>query len=386
MKLQWLAMGAAVASMTTAAQAQNTVEVSMDGTPVYFSGPGPMLVGGEPMVPLRGILEAAGGTVVWDSSTRTAIGQKDHTDFQVTIGSSTAIVEGSTYHMEAPAMLYKGRTFVPASFAAEALGQNSQYLQSEQRVVFSHIVAEEPDMIIASRDASVETVVVREPEVSIVAEPAITRTIIVQEPARISTFTVDADPWLSPGDMVTIHMVGTPGLNATARVAGFSDEIMLYERTPGHYYGTWIVPTGSDIYLPEARVTGYLRNVQMDAEPFMLEWNDTFVVDTSMPTIVRISPDENDMINSDRVRVTADLNDSGSGIDKRDVRLFVNGIDETNDAFINDGHLTWTARPEDVGKKMNVELFVRDRAGNETSRTWTFYTNKSDWFEMGNIY
>ena len=50
MKLRWLAMGAAVASLTTVAQAQNTVEVSMDGTPVYFSGPGPMLVGGEPMV------------------------------------------------------------------------------------------------------------------------------------------------------------------------------------------------------------------------------------------------------------------------------------------------------------------------------------------------
>lgn len=379
MKLRWLAMGAAVASLTTVVQAQNTVEVSMDGTPVYFSGPGPMLVGGEPMVPLRGILEAGGGTVVWDPTRRSAIGQKDHLDFQVTIGNSTAIVEGSTYYMEAPAMLYEDRTFVPASFAAEALGQNAQYLSSEQRVVFSTFVAEEPD-------ASIETVVTRGPEVTIIQEPVTTRTIIVQEPATISTITVDADPWLSPGDMVTIHMVGTPGLNATARVAGFSDEVVLYERTPGHYYGTWIVPSGSDIYLPEARVTGYLRNVQMDAEPFMLDWNDTFVVDTSMPTIVRISPDEDDMINSDRVRVTADLNDSGSGIDKRDVRLFVNGIDRTSEATINDGHLTWTARPEDVGKKMNVELFVRDRAGNETSRMWTFYTNKSDWYEMGNLH
>ena len=330
------------------------------------------------MVPLRGILEAAGGTVVWDPYSRTATGQKDQTDFQVTIGSSTAIVEGTTYQMEAPAVLYQGRTFVPASFAGEALGQNAQYLSSEQRVVFSTIVAEEPDMTYSTPmpDTVAETVYVQEP---------VTETIIVQEPVRISTFTVDADPWLSPGDMVTIHMVGTPGQNATARIAGFSDEVVLYERTPGHYYGTWIVPSGSDIYLPEARVTGYLRNVQMDAEPFMLDWNDTFVVDTSMPTISSVSPGDDDMINSERVRVTADIGDAGSGFDKRDVRLYVNGIDRTSEATIHDGHLTWTARPEDVGKKMNVELFVRDRAGNETSRMWTFYTNKSDWYDMGNV-
>src|SRR6185503_12394467 len=140
MKLQWLAMGALSAGLVTAVQAQSgTIEVTMDGTPVYFSGPGPTLIGGQPMVPLRGILEAAGGTVVWDPATRTAVGQKDQTDFQVTIGSSTAIVEGTTYQMESPAVLYQGRTFVPASFAAEALGQNAQYVSSEQRVVFSRI-------------------------------------------------------------------------------------------------------------------------------------------------------------------------------------------------------------------------------------------------------
>lgn len=380
MKLQWLSMGALSAGLATAVQAQSgTLEVTMDGTPVYFSGTGPMVIGGQPMVPLRGILEAAGGTVVWDPYSRSAKGQKDQTDFEVTIGSSTAIVEGQNYQMEAPAVLYQGRTYVPASFAGEALGKNAQYLSSEQRVVFSSFVTEEPEMTISRPmpDTVTETVYVQEPT---------TRTVVVQEPVRISTFTVDADPWLSPGDMVSIHMVGTPGLNATAKIAGFSDEVVLYERTPGHYYGTWIVPSGSDIYLPEARVTGYLRNTQMDAEPFMLDWNDTFVVDTSMPMIRSITPDDNDMVNSERVRVMAEIDDTGSGFDKRDVRLFVNGINRTGEATIHNGHLTWMPRPEDVSQKMKVEIFVRDRAGNETSRMWTFYTNKSDWYDMGNIH
>jgi hypothetical protein len=380
-------MGAAIASFATVAQAQNTIEVSMDGTPVYFTGPGPMLVGGTPMIPLRGALESAGGTVVWDPISHTATGQKDQTDFQVTIGSSTAMIEGASYNMGAPAMLYQGRTFVPASFIGEALGTNAQYLSSEQRVVFSNIVAEEPDMTYSTPmpDTVTETVYVTEPTTTYIQEPAVTETIIVQEPVRISTFTVDAEPWLSPGDRVTIHMVGTPGLNATARVAGISDEVVLYEREPGHYYGTWIVPSGSDIYLPEARVTGYLRNVQMDAEPFMLDWNDTFVVDTSMPIIRSITPDDDAMVNADRVRVMAEIDDSGSGFDERDVRFYVNGIDRTTETRIDNGHLMWTARPEDVSQKMKAELFVRDRAGNETSRTWTFFTNKSDWYDMGHI-
>lgn len=395
MKLQWLSMGAAMAGLASIGLAQNTVEVTMDGTPVYFSGHGAMMVGGQPMVPVRGVIESAGGTVVWDPISHTVAGQKDQTDFQLTIGSSTAKIDGANFHMEAPAMLYKGRTYVPASFVGEALNKNSQFLSTEHRVVFSNLVAEEPEVRVLP-DASSETYVVRGPETTIVAEPTptivvepqqTTETVIVrQDPVVIRTIMVDADPWLSPGDVVHITMDGTPGLNATARIAGFTDEVVLYERTPGHYVGTWVVPSGGDIYLPEARVTGYLRGVSADAQPFMLDWSDTIVVDTSMPAITSITPDDGDLIRSSPVRIHATLNDAGSGIDKRDVRLYVNGIDETNDAFISDGHLAWTARPEDVEKKMDVELLVRDRAGNETSRMWTFYTDKSDWGEMGNIY
>lgn len=82
---------------------------------------------GDSMMPVR-MLEAFGATVAWDQVTGTATFTYRTNTVSVTIGSSTAIVNGQAVALigasgkAAPAYLVPGRTMVPTRFVSERLG------------------------------------------------------------------------------------------------------------------------------------------------------------------------------------------------------------------------------------------------------------------------
>ncbi|MGE5674997.1 MAG: copper amine oxidase N-terminal domain-containing protein [Mycobacterium leprae] len=87
----------------------------------------PLAHNGRTLVPFRALAEDLGATVSWDPSTRTVTMVKGETTVVITIGASTATVNGQTVDLAVPAEINNGSTFVPLRFIAEALGADVDY-------------------------------------------------------------------------------------------------------------------------------------------------------------------------------------------------------------------------------------------------------------------
>ncbi|WP_284637779.1 stalk domain-containing protein [Paenibacillus silviterrae] len=97
------------------------VSVQINGTLQAYEQP-PIILNGSTLVPLRGIFEALGATVIWDGSTRTVSGFKDTTRVILGINKNEAEINGKAVQLEQPAVLISGNTLVPARFVSESLG------------------------------------------------------------------------------------------------------------------------------------------------------------------------------------------------------------------------------------------------------------------------
>jgi hypothetical protein len=324
------------------------------------------------MVPLRNVIESAGGTVEWDPVTRTATAAMSGNQVQVTIGSTQATVNGQTQYLDASPTLIGGRTLVPLGFLEAALGTKATYRPEDQMIVFSTLspnldAASEPEVEIVAQEGEPQDVVVRE-------------TIVVQEPAIIFV-EVDRDDWVNAGDPVMIEMQGTPGLVGVARISGFDEDIAMTEREPGHYVATWTVPTREGLYLPDALVTVYLRNPNGNVEKSLVAVRRV-ALDAMAPTVLSTYPAHGERVFIQNAQVKVKLSDSGSGVNPLDYRLVVNGKDRTDESYIEGDTLIWRPMSEDVKPFNEVELTIRDFAGNESRYEWNFRTDQTERYSV----
>lgn len=103
-----------------AAAAPRAVPVTVDGT--RLSGVG-YLENGVTAVPLRTLLEAAGGwEVYWDGKYRQAVAVSGSAVVAAKPGERAVTVNGGTRPAPAPVYLLDGRTYVPLRAVGEALG------------------------------------------------------------------------------------------------------------------------------------------------------------------------------------------------------------------------------------------------------------------------
>src|SRR5688572_27475993 len=105
-----LSLGLVVMSSSLWAQG---IAVTIDNQPVRFSGMGPRSVNGRVMVPLRGIFEALGAYVSWQSATQTVGATKGDVELSLRIGERIASVNGRDVLLDVPAQIINGSTMVP---------------------------------------------------------------------------------------------------------------------------------------------------------------------------------------------------------------------------------------------------------------------------------
>ncbi|MHB8308445.1 MAG: stalk domain-containing protein [Candidatus Desulforudaceae bacterium] len=98
-------------------------KVLVDGSTLNFSVP-PRMEQGTTLVPLRGIFEALGASVVWDGATQTVDASRGDTQIKLQIGSKTAYRNGQAVSLSVPGKVVDGSTLVPLRFVSEALGAN----------------------------------------------------------------------------------------------------------------------------------------------------------------------------------------------------------------------------------------------------------------------
>ena len=112
------------------AQAQ-TVSVVVNGATVTFDQP-PIERAGRVFVPLRGVFERLGASVVFANNDINA--QGNGRSVHLHIGSTQATVNGQSVYMDVAPFLVGARTLVPLRFVAQALGAGVNWNQSNNTV------------------------------------------------------------------------------------------------------------------------------------------------------------------------------------------------------------------------------------------------------------
>lgn len=74
------------------------------------------------MLPVRYVATALGAEVLWDGATSTATLKTADVEIKITIGATTATVNGQAVTLDSPAFIENDRTYMPAQFVAEKLG------------------------------------------------------------------------------------------------------------------------------------------------------------------------------------------------------------------------------------------------------------------------
>ena len=107
------------------------VSVVVNGSPVTFDQP-PVERAGRVFVPLRGVFERLGASVVYANGVINAQGNGRSVHLQ--IGSTQATVNGQTLAMDVAPFLIGARTLVPLRFVAQSLGAAVNWTQSNNTV------------------------------------------------------------------------------------------------------------------------------------------------------------------------------------------------------------------------------------------------------------
>ncbi len=107
------------------------VTVRINGQPLYLN-PGPIERAGRVFVPLRGIFERLGATVVYASGEINAT--KGRTTVALRIGSTAAVVSGQPQTLDVAPFIVGATTYVPLRFIAQSLGAEVGYNDSSQVV------------------------------------------------------------------------------------------------------------------------------------------------------------------------------------------------------------------------------------------------------------
>ena len=101
----------------------------MDNVVIFFDSEPYIDENNRTMVPVRAISEALGAFVGWDDATRTVTIAKDALEITLTIGSSTATVNGVERWMDTVPVIQNDRTMVPVRFVSSFLGANVEWDQ-----------------------------------------------------------------------------------------------------------------------------------------------------------------------------------------------------------------------------------------------------------------
>jgi len=110
-----------------------SVQIYCDGKPLA-SDVAPIAANGRTIVPLRAVVESAGGTVTWRAADRQAGASLNSHQVTIKIGSAEATVDGSVVMLATPPTLNGNRTLVPLRFLGEAFNLALEYQDGVVRI------------------------------------------------------------------------------------------------------------------------------------------------------------------------------------------------------------------------------------------------------------
>jgi len=121
------ALGIAAIAALAALSNADPISVRVNGQMVQFDGTTPHMMGGQVIVPIRNIVEAAGGTVDWNPADKTVTAQEAGIKIEVQVQSQTVKVNDAERSANGPIHIENGWTMVPARLLADCLGATVEY-------------------------------------------------------------------------------------------------------------------------------------------------------------------------------------------------------------------------------------------------------------------
>ena len=91
------------------------------------------------LVPLRSLFEQLGASVSYDPTTKTVHLAKVGADIRLTVGKTTAIIDGEARPLDVPPQLYRGTVVVPIRVISETLGAYVDWDQRRRVVVVRYL-------------------------------------------------------------------------------------------------------------------------------------------------------------------------------------------------------------------------------------------------------
>lgn len=109
------------------------IKVKVDGKNINFDTQ-PVIKNDTTLVGFRAILEALGAEVTWDSNTKTVTATKDDTEIVLTIGKTTAYVNGEAVSLLTAPEIINDSTLVPVRFISERVGMQVDWNGTEKLI------------------------------------------------------------------------------------------------------------------------------------------------------------------------------------------------------------------------------------------------------------
>ncbi|HEV7178782.1 MAG TPA: hypothetical protein VGN11_02860, partial [Candidatus Baltobacteraceae bacterium] len=211
---------------------------------------------------------------------------------------------------------------------------------------------------------NVETSEVRE----VLVSRDVAKTVAAANGPAISSVDVDADRPLRAGDSFTITMHGTPHGAASFDLGPYVMNQAMSERTPGFYAGSYTIPRGANF--ARVPVIGHLRVGGADASD--IEASRTISASSTPPGIADFAPNGGAVVNTSYPAIYATFASDAVPVNPSSVILWVNGRDVTANCVRTAQFIQYMPAYAYGNGPVHVTIRVADRAGNTTTKSWTF--------------
>lgn len=118
---------------------RSDIELVVNGTTIVNENV-PIIVNSRTLIPLRDLVTKLGVPddnehIIWNEADRTVVIIHNDTTIKLTIDSDVATVNGNEMKLDAPAIIYNSRTYIPARFVGEALNKKIGWDNYESKVL-----------------------------------------------------------------------------------------------------------------------------------------------------------------------------------------------------------------------------------------------------------
>lgn len=183
----------------------------------------------------------------------------------------------------------------------------------------------------------------------------------------ISTVETDATHPLRAGDTIHVTVRGTPGGAASFDIGSAVGDQAMQQRSPGVYTGSYTIPRGANF--ADVAVIGRLALGDRVAEA---PAPTTVSASSVPPGISDLAPNAGAIVNNNHPAVYASFASDAVPVNPGSALLSINGRDVTSECVRTAQFIQYLPSYSYPDGPVHVTVRVADRAGNSTTKSWTF--------------